>query len=96
MEVLDTPDLVILDLEVPFEGLANSEGDAVAGTIAGKTSTPRESTAEAFTASCPPSSVANTAGSGFPWSFFSLPPIPLSVMKKKVTKSEQKANKKLA
>ena len=83
-------------------GLATkSEGDAGtwtgtgtwAGTIAGKITTPREITADAFNVSCPPSSVAYTAGSGFPYGFLSFPPNPLSV-KENVVKSKTKSRTK--
>ncbi len=61
--------------ELPLGPFA--ETGAIAGTIAGKITTPRLSTAAAFKVSCPPSSVAYTAGSGFKKSFLSLPPKPL-------------------
>ena len=75
-----------------FEGLGNAEGDGT-GTIAGKITTPRERTADAFNVSCPPSSVAYTAGSGFPYGFLSFPPNPLSV-KENVVKSKTKSRTK--
>ena len=82
-----------------LKGQDNAEGDGRgtgtrgAGTIAGKITTPREITADAFNVSCPPSSVAYTAGSGFPYGFLSFPPNPLSV-KENVVKSKTKSRTK--
>ena len=76
-----------------FEGLGNAEGDGTGTRIAGKITTAREITADAFNVSCPPSSVAYTAGSGFPYGFLSFPPNPLSV-KENVVKSKTKSRTK--
>ena len=81
-----------------FEGLDNAEGDwggTWTGTIAGNITTPREITADAFNASCPPSSVAYTAGSGFPCCLFAFPPNPLSVKENDIKSKTKSRTKRL-